>query len=274
MRLWEKSKRLGSWDPAEIDFSGDAAQWRGLSPGQRDVLLRLTALFQGGEEAVTLDLLPLIAAVAREGRVEEEMYLAAFLWEEAKHVDAFRRFFEEVAPDAGDLSRYHGPAFRRIFHRELPAALRALEEDPSPSRMAAASTTYNMVVEGVLAETGYHAYHSILERNDLLPGTRRMVARVKRDESRHLAYGVYLLSRLVAERGDPVWGTVESTMASLWEPALGVIQEIFAAYGEMPFGLEMEDFVDFAAGQYRKRMDRIEAARGKDPARIEEEMSG
>ena len=50
-------------------------------------MLHLTSLFQAGEEAVTLDLLPLIRAIAQEGRIEEEMYLTTFLWEEAKHVD-------------------------------------------------------------------------------------------------------------------------------------------------------------------------------------------
>jgi ribonucleoside-diphosphate reductase beta chain len=33
--------------------------------------------------------------------------------------------------------------------------------------------TYNMVVEGVLAETGYHAFFTMLERNGLMPGLRR-----------------------------------------------------------------------------------------------------
>ncbi len=38
---------------------------------------RLSALFQAGEEAVTLDLLPLIMVIAQEGRPEEEMFLTS-----------------------------------------------------------------------------------------------------------------------------------------------------------------------------------------------------
>ena len=60
-------------------------------------MLRLTSMFQAGEEAVVLDLLPLVAVVAAEGRLEEELYLTSFLWEEAKHVETFRRFLVRSA---------------------------------------------------------------------------------------------------------------------------------------------------------------------------------
>ena len=62
-------------------------------------------LFQAGEESVTLDLLPLILAIANEGRLEEEMFLTSFLWEEAKHTDFFSRFLAEVAGVTDDLVR-------------------------------------------------------------------------------------------------------------------------------------------------------------------------
>lgn len=274
MRLWEKSKRLGTWDPSEVDLSRDAEHWRGLDEGERDLLLRLSALFQAGEEAVTLDLLPLLRVMADEGRLEEEMYLASFLWEEAKHVDAFRRFFEEVAGHDGDLSGYHTPAYRRLFHDELPGAMRRLEEDASPVAQAEASVVYHMIVEGVLAETGYHAYREMLEREDLLPGTREILTRVQQDESRHLAYGVWLLSRLVAEHGQPVWDAVEGRMGELLEVSIALIHELFACYDAMPFGLEQDAFVEYAMGQFSRRMDRVERARGRSLEEIRASMGG
>ena len=261
MRLWRKAKRMGIWNPDDIDLGQDRADWLRLSELERDVLLRLAALFQGGEEAVTLDLLPLIRVVAREGRLEEEMYLTSFLWEEAKHVDAFRRFLDEVAEDRSDLSRFHTTSYRRIFLTELPEALGRLETDASPAAQARASVTYNMIVEGVLAETGYHAFYATLERNGILPGMLEIVGHLKADESRHLAYGVYLLSRLVAEHGEPIWREIESHMARLLEPALAVVSEIFDAYETMPFGLELEEFTDFARDQFQRRVERVEKAR-------------
>lgn len=261
MRLWRKAKKLGVWDPEEIGFARDAEDWKELAEEEKDLILRLSALFQGGEEAVALDLLPLIETVAAEGRLEEEMYLTSFLFEEAKHVETFQRFFTEVAPDHGDLARFATPAWRRIFSSELPDALGRLRTDRSPAAQARAAVTYNMIVEGVLAETGYHAYHVMLERNRILPGMQQAMSLLKRDESRHIAYGLYLLSRLTAEHGDPVWQAIESEMGRLLDPALAIIDEIFEAYEEVPFGLRQEDFTEFALDQFRRRLARLERAR-------------
>jgi ribonucleoside-diphosphate reductase beta chain len=268
MRLWHKAKRLGTWDPRDIDFTQDRADWLALADDERDVLLRLTALFQGGEESVTRDLLPLVMVIADEGRLEEEMYLTSFLWEEAKHVEAFRRFLDEVAEEHTDLARFQSPAYLRVFGQELPAAMGRLRHDASPAAQASASVTYNMVVEGILAETGYFAYDQLLRRNGLMPGMQQVVAHLRRDESRHIAYGVYLLSRLVAEHGDVVWNAVEQRMNELLPPALEIIAELFAAYEVVPFGLRMEDFTGFALAQFGKRVARLELARTQTAAQV------
>lgn len=261
MRLWHKAKRLGVWNPADIDFSQDIADWQQLNDTERDLLLRLTGMFVAGEESVTLDLLPLIMTIAREGRLEEEMFLTTFLWEEAKHVDFFANgFLKHIAPDAGDLSHYHTPAYRTLFYDELPQAMHALSSDSSPTAQARASVTYNMIVEGVLAETGYEAYFAALERNNLMPGVRQGILLLKRDESRHIAYGVYLLSRLIAT--DPqIWPVVEHRMNQLMPVAMQIITEIFSAYDEMPFGLTFEEFSNIAMTNFGRRIQRIEKAR-------------
>lgn len=271
MRLYEKAKRLGIWNPSDIDLSKDRSDWAALQPDEKDLILRLLAMFVAGEEAVTLDLLPLIRVIAREGRLEEEMFLTTFLFEEAKHTDFFRRFLDEVtslpSPSGeglgvrSDLSEYHTDNYRQLFYDALPAALSALEADPSPSAQVRASVTYNMVVEGVLAETGYHAFFTMLERNDLMPGLRKGISLLKQDESRHIAYGVYLLSRLVAEHPEE-WDTLDAQMNSLLPFAIGVIGDAFAAYEVVPFGLVEDDFVGYAMSQFTKRFERLEKARG------------
>jgi ribonucleoside-diphosphate reductase beta chain len=268
MRLWHKAKKLGVWDPRDIDLTRDREDWTRLDERERDVLLRLTSLFQAGEESVTLELLPLILVIAQEGRLEEEMFLTSFLWEEAKHVEAFRRFFDEVALETSDLSRFHTPAYRTLFVEELPRAMNRLRTDASPVAQAEASVTYNMIVEGVLAETGYRAYDSLLQRNGIMPGMQRVVTHLRRDESRHIAYGIHLLARLVAEHGDPVWSAIERRLDALLVPALGVITEVFDAYDEMPFGLRIEEFSEFALRQFQARVARLEIARGGGAAAL------
>lgn len=261
MRLFEKAKKLGIWNPSDIDFTQDVQDWKTLQDDEKDLILRLTSLFQAGEEAVTLDLLPLIGVIAQEGRLEEEMFLTTFLFEEAKHTDFFRCFLDEVADASTDLNRYLTENYQTLFYHALPTALQALRSDASPQAQVRASVTYNMIVEGMLAETGYHAYFSVLEAHNLLPGTRKGIAYLKQDESRHIAYGVFLLSRLLAE-DDSLWDIIDTTMNTLIMPALGIIHEAFAAYEVVPFGLIEDDFINYAMSQYQKRYERLTRARG------------
>ena len=261
MRLYEKAKKLGIWNPSDIDLTKDKQDWAGFTDEEKDLCLLLLSMFVAGEEAVTLDLLPLIQVVAQEGRLEEEMYLTTFLFEEAKHTDFFRRFMDEVAEAGMDLTRFHGDNYRQLFYESLPDALNALRSDPSPASQIRASVTYNMVVEGVLAETGYQAFFTMLERNNLCPGLRKGISLLKQDESRHIAYGVYLLSRLIAEHPQE-WDNLQMQMNALLPSAIGVIGDAFARYEVVPFGLKEEDFVNYAMSQFSKRFERLEKAKG------------
>lgn len=269
MKLFEKAKRYGIWNPSDFDLRQDRADWLRLADDERDMLLRLTSQFVSGEEAVTLDLLPLIMTIAQEGRLEEEMFLTTFLWEEAKHTDFFQRLLHEVCglDSSSELARYHTSSYSMIFYDALPTALNRLMTDQSPRAQLVASVTYNMIVEGVLAETGYHGYFSVLQRSNIMPGTVAAVQKTKQDESRHIAYGIYLISRLVSEHPD-LWKVVEETMNSLLMPAMGIVQENFAAYNPIPFGLSLDEFTGYAMMQFQKRMARIQAAKGASLAEI------
>jgi ribonucleoside-diphosphate reductase beta chain len=275
MRLFQKAKRLGTWDPAALDFSQDRRDWTALSDVERDFLLRLLALFQAGEEAVTVDLLPLIYAVAHDGHIEEEIYLTSFLWEEAKHVEMFRRWLTEVAEVDYDLHKYVTPSYRTLFFEELPTAMNRLLTDPSRSNQAIASVTYNMVVEGMLAETGYHGFRRSLKQNGIMPGICAGIELTARDESRHIRYGVYLLQRLVSEE-DGIWEVIKTRMNEIFPLALAITPEYWEAYDEAdpPFGLEMMEFVEFAAAKFDGRMRVLERDRGKTMTEIEAAVLG
>jgi ribonucleoside-diphosphate reductase beta chain len=267
MRLWQKAKRLGIWNPSDIDFTQDKIDWQNMNDLQRGSILRLCSLFQAGEESVTLDLLPLIMLIAREGRLEEEMYLTSFLWEEAKHVDGFRRFLDEVAEEHGDLTRFHTPAYRKVFYEELPSAMNSLLTDTSVEAQVRASTTYNMFVEGVMAETGYYSFSRMLTANNLMPGMQQFVTYLKRDESRHIAFAIYYLSRLMAEYGDRAWNTLEERMNELLPYALSTNSESYDVSAlpeeERPFNITVEETNAYAIAQFTKRMDRLARARGQ-----------
>ena len=270
MRLWQKAKRLGTWDPQSIDLTRDVEDWAGFTPIEREYILRTVALFQAGEEAVTLDLLPLIETIASEGRIEEEMYLTSFLWEEAKHVELFRRWLDDVADARGDLWRYATPSYEKLFVDELPAAMGLLRTDRSPAAQIRASTTYNMIIEGVLAETGYYGVRQALQESGRLPGLVQGITLVARDESRHIRYGVYLLNRLIASTPDG-WDIMNARMNELLGPAMGVVSEYWEHFDpvDAPFGQDMQTFLEVASTLFDRRMRVLERDRGKTLAEIE-----
>ncbi|MBT8220988.1 MAG: R2-like ligand-binding oxidase [Bacteroidia bacterium] len=263
MKLWQKAKKFGIWNPNEIDFSQDAVDWNNMTHDEREMTMRSLVQFLAGEESVTIDILPLIMVMAQEGRLEEEMFLTSFLWEEAKHVDGFIRFFREVVQREEDLTEYIQPSYDIIFKDMLPNAMNALLKDPSPENQARASVTYNMIVEGVLAETGYFGFFQTLEKFDIMPGLRKFVGKLKQDESRHIAYGIYLLSRLIAEHGDSVWEAIQDQMNKLMIPAMGLVQESYEGFDPIPFDQDPQVYNAYAMDQFQKRFARLERARNQ-----------
>ncbi len=275
MRLYRKAKKLGQWDPLEIDIEQDKKIYAALPYQLQNSFVGGLAQFQAGEESVTVDLLPLVMAVADEGRIEEEMYLTTFLFEEAKHVEFFEHYIREVTgKDPAKLDKYLSPTYKQIFFEILPEAMGVLRKDPSPANQLRASITYNMIIEGVLAETGYFGADYQMELTDgkYFPGYYEGVKKLRQDESRHIAYGVFLISRLIAEHPD-LWPEAEARMEELRVIAFKYLNENLAAtqelVGGMPNDADPQKIMRFAEGQYEKRLRRIRKAREQTVAEVE-----
>jgi ribonucleoside-diphosphate reductase beta chain len=265
MRLYHEAKGLGAWDPRSLDLRRDVDDWARFTVAERDVLLRLTVLFQAAEESMTRDLLPLVMAVVREERLEEQLFLTTFLVDEAKHTEFFRRVLDEVCRQSGDLQRYQTPSFRRLFAEQLPGAMQRLLVDPSPTAQAEALVTYSLVGEGVLGDAGYHVFSTALARGESMPGFREGLRLAQVDEARHMAYGLFLLSRLVAEDRE-VWSGVSRRMEELLPLTLGIVSEFFEPYDPMPFGLSLDDTVQDAIARFASRWAALEAAKQRGHA--------
>jgi ribonucleoside-diphosphate reductase beta chain len=262
------------WNPADIDFSRDRADWDSLSDRERDYAIRLCAQFIAGEEAVTKDIQPFMAAMRAEGRLGDEMYLTQFAFEEAKHTQAFRLWLDAVGID-DDLHSYLDelPAYRQMFNDELPDSLNALAVDPSPSAQVRASVTYNHIVEGMLALTGYYAWHKICVERGILPGMQELVRRIGDDERRHMAWGTFTCRRHVAAE-DANWTVFENRMNELIPLALQLTQDGFALYGDpMPFGLSVDEFMQYSADKGMRRFGTIGSARGRPLEEIDLDYS-
>ncbi|BBX28153.1 R2-like ligand-binding oxidase [Mycolicibacterium alvei] len=262
------------WNPADIDFSRDREDWESLTDREREYATRLCAQFIAGEEAVTNDIQPFMSAMAAEGRLGDEMYLTQFAFEEAKHTQVFRMWLDAVGVTE-DLHGYFDdlPAYRQIFYEELPESLEKLLVDPSPAAQVRASVVYNHVVEGMLALTGYFAWHRICVGRGILPGMQELVRRIGDDERRHMAWGTFTCRRHVAA-DDANWAVFETRMNELIPLALRLTEEGFALYTpDIPFGLQVDEFMQYSADKGMRRFGTISSARGRPLAEIDLDYS-
>ncbi|WP_019806273.1 R2-like ligand-binding oxidase [Saccharomonospora halophila] len=272
LRLFVKGNKK-FWNPADLDFSADREHWESLDDEQRRSATYLCAQFIAGEEAVTEDIQPFMQAMAAEGRLADEMYLSQFCFEEAKHTEVFRRWMDAVGL-TGDLHSFvaENPHYRKLFYEELPTSLGLLTEDPSPVNQIRASVTYNHVIEGSLALTGYYAWQKICTGRGILPGMQQLVRRIGDDERRHMAWGTFTCRRHVAA-DDSLWEVVQQRMGELLPHALGMIEWVNEQFDEQPFDVDNQEFVQYAADRAQRRLGAIESARGADVAEIDVDYS-
>ena len=267
LSLYHKAKAL-AWDPQHIDLTQDLADWGRLNEREHQLIFDLSQRFLGGEQAVTHDLAPLLIAIRNVQNahqpalfsMHDEMFLCAQLFEEAKHVEWFERWWANFDQTGTRSSMVVAGAYVDLFEQRLPLALNRVLTDHSSEALTTAFCTYHMIIEGVLAETGYHGYKRALHDHGLMPGTVRAVELVQRDEARHIAYGIHALQRLLSAQPH-LRGIVDDTLNALLPLALEIISDIFAPYGDdIPFGIDPSEFVIYAADQFDARMRALERA--------------
>ncbi|EZP76476.1 ribonucleotide reductase [Parageobacillus genomosp. 1] len=270
-KLYEKAKKQGKWNPADIDFSQDQEDFQRLSDGEKIASLPLVAGFSAGEEAVTLDILPMINAMARQGRLEDTMFLTTFLHDEAKHVEMFSRWQQAVGVGDMDLSVFHNDSYKRIFYEALPESMNRLNTDDSPEAVIRAATVYNMIVEGTLAESGYYAFRQIFKKAGLFPGILQGIDYLNMDEGRHIQFGIYTIQRLVAGN-DALYKVFIDYMDELWKHAFGYV-EYLVSLGEQQKKLlaskrmlevDYDMLKNYAVKQFHIRKKQIDRAKKYD----------
>ncbi|MBK7905939.1 MAG: ribonucleotide-diphosphate reductase subunit beta [Gemmatimonadetes bacterium] len=277
LALYHKAKQL-HWDPAAVDLSQDKAQWARIKrehEGERypEQILRLTSLFYEGEESVTRTLAPFCSAVSRAGLgVDKEMFLTTQLYEEAKHFEFFARYFREVFREDGAITRgFITPAPQAVLLDDLEEVTERLrrEEDPTAlvATFAEAVTHYMGVVEAMLARTGYVGAHDALATRGWLPGLQEGFRLIKRDEGRHVAFGMRVIAELTTDRPE-----LRATVAATFERHL---PNVLATVGEFDYPqplVDIDKLGQYALAQYQ----RFAAAAGLegetlDPAEFEAE---
>jgi ribonucleoside-diphosphate reductase beta chain len=214
-RRWEDSQ----WSPFAIDLSRDAEQWRVTVGAARDLVLYALSSLMVAEERITTKFSGLVAAYGSE---EEATFLATQQVDEARHMQFYARFQDEVIAEPATVSAHVdraraqvSDAFRKIFDVALVEAHEALVAAPDDLAVKVRFVTiYHLVLEGTLGLTTFKFITDYLSDHDLLPGFVEGYSKIHDDETRHIAYGVWFLRETV--RDEPAQAdTVRATLREL-----------------------------------------------------------
>lgn len=242
MRLFTAT-HVRTWNPSDIDFSRERSDWLELTDDERRLLLRLVSGFRVGERGVAHELAPLQMRFRLAGWLEEEVFVAAQLYEEARHVQFFERWLVEALPGRLGVEIPFPDLRGDMFSIRLPNAMRALLEDDGPEALLRAVMLYHFYVEGVAAEAGYTVYDQVFIGDRRFPGLKRGIRLIRRDEARHIAFGVHVLRRLLAEHHH-LFDLFRSQVATLRRLAVDDPDEILRGFQpeSTPFGLDQAGY--------------------------------
>jgi ribonucleoside-diphosphate reductase beta chain len=261
-QLFQKAKKFGVWNPSDIDFSQDKEDWKKLTPEQQETLRIRLSKFIVGEESVTGDILPMIMAVAKKGWIEDELFLTTFLFEEAKHVEFFNIVLREIG-EKGNIA-YSSEEHLQFWFDLVPNAMNRIIDNPTNKEIAEASALYNMFAEGIQAETAYFLMYEGVNRLNLMPGLMQGIENIKRDESRHISFGTYLLQKLISEEPE-LYQFVEDKMNEWWPLAEKLMfnNNVNSAAVDA-FGIKVSEVYEYARKQFNVRLEVLKKAVDQD----------
>jgi ribonucleoside-diphosphate reductase beta chain len=258
-RRWEDSQ----WSPFAIDLFEDVRQWADMTGEDRELIFYVLSSLMVAEERITTKFSGLVGAYGTE---EEATFLSTQQVDEARHMQFYARFQDEVvaSPEAiaAHIDRAResvSDAFRHIFDEELvDAHKRLLAEPTSLGAKVRFITLYHLVLEGTLGLTTFKFTTDYLSGESLLPGFVEGYSKIHQDETRHIGYGVWFLREAVRaepEMADVVRGTLRDLLpavaASLSPPDTGSDRD-FAA-----IGASSEDIRSFALDGLTRRLEII-----------------
>ncbi len=263
------------WDPHDIDLDTDRERLvEYLSdvddPDRYFSAMRMgIARFGAGEQAVTEDLAPLATAL---DDIDDQLFITTQLYEEGKHTDHFDRYWREVIHaveaelglerSSPTADRWFNDDYHELFQRNEDA-MHALLEDPTPEDFAIAYCHYHLVIEGILAQTGYYGMQqSYSEDNhpDLphLPGLYEGFTRIRQDEGRHVGFGMAKLKELITDHDvDP--HLLDDTVNELLPMVNGITANPEDQYIE-DLGPRPAELRTFATEKHVERMEQIKDA--------------
>jgi len=223
--------------------------------------------FFAGEQAVTDELLPMIAAARALDRFDWVMFLSTFMMEEAKHAEFFALWHERVAgilePDeVGPFFLERGKTvdptgrfeLKELLHeglprygRELLAAVASGDEQAVADEFVRFAALYNGFAEGVLTMPSYEIVIDTTQLWDALPTLRQGFRRILADEGRHITFGTEAMRLLIEQ--DP---SREALVHAVFDEFRGNIVGLVEYQKAVP-GLDLGKYQTQKVRHYRNR---------------------
>jgi ribonucleoside-diphosphate reductase beta chain len=215
-RHWEQEQ----WNPWAVDLTADKAQWQsGLSDQDKGLVYWALSSLMVAEERITTKFAGLVMAAESE---EEASYLASQQVDEARHMQFYARFQDEIIDEPAAIAdhiarsrRELGPSFAVIFDQALVNAHERLAANPADAGAKVDFvTTYHLVIEATLGLTAFEFITRYLRANQLLPGFVDGYSHIHHDEQRHIGYGIWYL-REAAGRDDALAERIRAKLTAL-----------------------------------------------------------
>ena len=251
-RRWEDSQ----WSPFAIDLARDVEQWQALDDAERGLLHFVLASLMVAEERITTKFSGLVGA---HGSEEEATFLATQQVDEARHMQFYARFQDEVVADPAEVGAHVrraresvSDAFREIFDVALVQAHEQLVAAPGDlSGKVRFVTIYHLILEGTLGLTTFRFATDHLNAEGLLPGFVEGYSLIHHDETRHIGYGVWFLRETVREHPGQA-DTVRATLRDLLPHVAESLRP--PGGGANVLGVTEDDLRQFALGGLTRRL--------------------
>jgi ribonucleoside-diphosphate reductase beta chain len=253
-RHWEE----GQWSPWEVDLARDGEQWEQME--DRSLVTFVLGSLMVAEERITTKFSGLVGAYGSE---EEATFLATQQVDEARHMQFYARFQDEVISEPAIIAAHVerareqvSPAFRTVFDDKLVAAHNQLVADPADLEAKVVFVTlYHQIIEGTLGLTTFEFTTRFLEREGLLPGFVAGYTKIHHDEQRHIGYGTWFLRETVNEHPQMA-EVVRATMQDML-PAVAESLTPPEGAGEAVLGASADELRSFALDGLSRRLNII-----------------
>jgi ribonucleoside-diphosphate reductase beta chain len=257
-RRWEESQ----WSPYDVELADDQAQWPALNREQQGLLYFALASLMVAEERITTKFSGLVAAGASE---EEVTFLATQQVDEARHMQFYARYQDEVVASPAEVAAHVerareqvSDAFREIFDAALVQAHERLLAMPGDlTAKVTFVTLYHLIIEATLGLTSFKFITDYLKHNELLLGFVEGYTKIHHDETRHIGYGIWYLRETVRDHPEQA-DTVRTTLRELLPHVANSLKLPGEGNASALLGVSEDDLRQFALDGLTRRLQIVE----------------